>query len=174
MILSALPRVKGIIFLIIVSCLFCSSRAMADSTVAGTVKTVSGLVEIQRDADVFSARTGTEVMGQDILVTGVTGYAGIQFTDDTVITIGPGTVFRIDTYVFQPEADYYDFSFYMEKGEAIYNSGKIGRLSPESVNLTTPKATVGIRGTRFIMDVESKSGFRTEQNKPEKLDHGPR
>ena len=90
MILSALPRVKGIIILIIVSCLFCSSRAMAENTVAGTVKTVSGLVEIQRDADVFSARTGTEVMGQDILVTGVTGYAGIQFTDDTVITLGPG------------------------------------------------------------------------------------
>jgi hypothetical protein len=43
---------------------------------------------------------------------------------------------------------------YLKKGSAVYNSGKIGKLSPESVKLSTPRATVGVRGTRFIIKVE--------------------
>lgn len=112
-----------------------------------------GEVSIKREEIIIPARPEMPLVNKDVLITGIKAFAGIMFTDGTVITVGPGTEFRIDTYIFEPQDEAYYFSFYLKKGSAIYNSGKIGKLSPQSVKLATPKATVGIRGTRFIIDV---------------------
>ena len=53
-----------------------------------------------------------------------------------------------------PKNSRYEFSLYMARGTAIYSSGKIGKLSPESVKVNTPTATVGVRGTRFIINAD--------------------
>ena len=118
------------------------------------VKSLTGKVNIHREEKTRPARVGERLDTGDLMVTSTRGYCGIMFTDGTVITLGPETRFRITTYVFSPETATYDFLFYLERGEAIYNSGKISNLSPESVKLNTPKATVGIRGTRFIVKVD--------------------
>ena len=121
---------------------------------AGMVKTVSGDARIMRQAAETPAAPGKLLRENDLLATGPDGRLGFILTDGTVITLGPGSSFRIDAYLFQPEENAYDFSFFMEKGTALYNTGKISRLSPESVKLETPRATVGIRGTRFIVEVK--------------------
>jgi hypothetical protein len=128
-----------------------SSPVQAEN--AGMIKTVSGNVHIRRDDTRIIAIPGTPLAGKDVIITGSKAYAGLLFTDGTAVTIGSQTEFRIDTYIFAPRDGAYYFSFYLKKGSAIYNSGKIGKLSPQSVKLSTPKATVGIRGTRFIIDV---------------------
>ena len=121
---------------------------------AGMVKTVVGEARLQHQGTWTSPQPGMLLMEADRLETGRNGHVGFILTDGTVITLGPKSEFRIDAYAFEPEANSFDFSFYMEKGTAIYNTGKIGRLSPESVNIQTPRATVGIRGTRFIVEVK--------------------
>ena len=63
-----------------------------------------------------------------------------------------GAQVDVRDYVFQPKAGKYAFSLYMSKGSAIYESGKIGKLAPEAVKVETPKATVGVRGTRFLIE----------------------
>lgn len=121
---------------------------------AGLLKTVSGDVSIHRGDTLVVAHPGVQLMNSDLLVTNSNSYAGITFTDGTTITIGPDTEFNISSYQFKPDVETYAFSMYLKKGSAIYNSGKIGKLSPESVNLSTPRASVGVRGTRFIIEVE--------------------
>ncbi len=121
---------------------------------AAMLKSKSGQVSILRQDQRYTAQVGMLLLSGDTVVSSYTGYAGIMFTDGTVITLGPKTSFRINTYVFSPETGNYDFFFYLDKGSAVYHSGKIGKLSPESVKLATPKATVGIRGTRFIIKVD--------------------
>ncbi len=120
---------------------------------AGTVKTLAGTVYIYRDQTRIKVAPQMPVLEKDRLVTKKNAHVGIVFTDGTVITIGPESFFEMRAFVFKPDEHQYDFSFYMEKGSAIYNSGDIGRISPQSVKLTTPKATVGIRGTRFVVDL---------------------
>lgn len=139
-------------FFIIVFLMF-SADAWAQQY-AGLLKTVSGDVTIQRGEFFVEAYQGLQLMSDDVLSTKEKGYAGIIFTDGTTITLGPNTEFNINTYQFEPDIEAYAFSMYLKKGTAIYNSGKIGKLSPESVNLSTPRASVGIRGTRFIIEVE--------------------
>jgi hypothetical protein len=42
----------------------------------------------------------------------------------------------------------------MAKGTFVYLSGLIGKLSPDAVKLTLPDATVGVRGTKLLIDVQ--------------------
>ncbi len=42
----------------------------------------------------------------------------------------------------------------MSKGLATFESGKIGKLSPESVRFRIPEGTIGIRGTKFYVEVK--------------------
>lgn len=144
---------KTIIKLIVIALVMSSLDAWALQQ-AGLLKTVTGDVVIQRGESLVAAQQGVQLISSDILITKENGYAGIIFTDGTTITIGPGSEFNINKYQFKPDVEAYDFSMYLKKGSAIYNSGKIGKLSPESVDFSTPRASVGVRGTRFIIEVE--------------------
>ncbi len=144
---------KNIIKFTIIALLVFFTNAWAQQQ-AGLLKTVSTDVKIKRGATFVEANQGLQIMNTDAVITGDKGYAGIIFTDGTTITIGPNTEFNISDYQFDPEIQVYAFSMYLKKGAAIYNSGKIGKLSPDAVTLSTPRASVGVRGTRFIIKVE--------------------
>lgn len=68
------------------------------------------------------------------------------------MTLGPSADIQVRDYTFEPKREKYDFFVYLAKGAALYSSGMIGRLSPEAVKVATPIATIGVRGTRFIVD----------------------
>ena len=131
-----------------------SPSVMAQNSNVGLVKNTSGQVLIVRDSARLSVQKGDHLNKSDVVETGPDGSVGIVFTDGTTVAIGPETEFHIQNYRFAPEVNTYAFSLYLKKGSAIYNSGKIGKLAPESVKLNTPKATVGIRGTRLILEVK--------------------
>ena len=117
-------------------------------------KNVSGSVTVVRlDAD-LKAVSGMELLKSDKVVSGAGASSGIVFKDGTLLTIGSSSEVVIRDYAFEPKESKYAFSVYLAKGKAIYSSGKIGKLSPDSVSVETPKATIGVRGTRFIVEAE--------------------
>ncbi len=123
-------------------------------TQVGLLKSVTGDVSIKRDKTIVPAATGEQLENKDTLITKENSTAGIIFTDGTTFTVGPNSEFEMRNYVFEPETNIYDFSLHLKKGSAVYNSGKIGKLAPDAVKLSTPKATIGVRGTRLIIKVE--------------------
>ena len=123
----------------------------ADADVA-LVKSVSGHVSIVQGTSTREAEGGTHLHVADRVVTAPGATAAIIFKDGTMLTLGGGAQVDVRDYVFQPKAGKYAFSLYMSKGSAIYESGKIGKLAPEAVKVETPKATVGVRGTRFLIE----------------------
>ena len=90
----------------------------------------------------------------DIIRTGAESSVGIIFEDNTILSLGPKSEIVIDEYVFAPEKGMLSMITRMVKGTASYISGIIGRQSPESVKFQTPDATIGIRGTQFLVKVE--------------------
>ena len=126
--------------------------AMAEDNHVALFKNVAGEVKIMRDNTVIVPVAGTQLLRSDVVSTGPKSSGGIVFSDGTLFTLDASSEVEISRYVYQPEAAKYDFSLYLKKGTAIYSSGKLGKLSPESVNLNTPRATVGVRGTRFILN----------------------
>lgn len=126
--------------------------AMAEDNHVALFKNVAGEVKIMRDNTIIVPVAGTQLMRSDVVSTGPKSSGGIVFVDGTLFTLDASSEVEISRYVYQPEVAKYDFSLYLKKGTAIYSSGKLGKLSPESVNLNTPRATVGVRGTRFILN----------------------
>jgi len=131
-----------------------SNLAMAGSDHVALFKNVSGDLKIIRDKVQVTPKAGTVIFESDIIISKADAAAGIAFRDGTRLTVGPSSHIEISQYVFELEQKQYDFALYLKKGSAIYSSGKLGKLAPESVRINTPRAIVGVRGTRFLVKAE--------------------
>jgi len=131
-----------------------TTQVMAEDQHVAIVKTVSGSVEVVRGKTTLVATPGMQLLRQDMVISAAASKAAMIFVDGTRITLGSNSELELKEYLFEPKAAKYDFSLYVRKGEVIYASGRLGKLAPDAVNLKTPRATVGIRGTRFIVKVE--------------------
>jgi hypothetical protein len=79
---------------------------------------------------------------------------GVIFEDDTSLSIGPQSEIIISEFLFSPAEGKLSIVTRLLKGSAIYLTGLIGKLSPESVRFETPVANIGIRGTKFAVKIE--------------------
>ncbi len=129
------------------------SSANASAPVA-IVKKVSGGATVVRQGQNISVTNGLEIWVNDTLRTGRNGSLGIVFNDDTFLSLGPGSVLIIDEFVFAPKQGKFSIVIRMLKGTAAYLSGLISKLSPDSAYFKTPSASIGIRGTKFVVKVE--------------------
>lgn len=120
----------------------------------GLVKVSNGSVEIRRGADSLPARVGTALRASDILVTGADGSAGVTFTDNSLVSVGPNSVFAIDKYRFDTTTHAGEFEGSLRKGRLAAVSGKMVKQSPESMRIRTPSAIMGVRGTEFVVQVD--------------------
>jgi len=125
--------------------------AQAQDEHVALFKSVSGDVKVARAGTTLVPVAGTHIMRSDVVTSGPKSTGGIVFVDGTLLTQDASSEIEITRYVFQPETSTYDFSIYLKKGATIYSSGKLGKLSPQSVSVNTPRASVGVRGTRFLV-----------------------
>ena len=124
------------------------------SPVIGTVQKVNGIATVDRKGQTIFAEIGLEIWENDILRTGPDGSIGVVFSDDTLLSLGPESVLVIDEFVFAPNQEEFSIVLRMLKGTAAYLSGLISKLAPESAHFKTPTASIGIRGTKFVVKVQ--------------------
>ena len=122
----------------------------------GTLQKVSGTAAVVRQDQILPAKVGLEIQGNDTLRTGADGSIGVKFHDDTQLSLGPGSVLVIDEFIYAPREGKLSLVFRMLKGTAVYLSGLIAKLAPDSVHFVTPSASVGVRGTKFAAKVEER------------------
>ena len=139
---------------VIILVLFGASLSLAQESYVGIVKNVTGEVVVQRGDQTITAVPGMNLQVTDVLLSSSGSTGGIVFSDGTLLSIGPSSEIDLEQYIFEPSAEQYDFSLYIKKGRAVYSSGKIGKLAPEKIKVKTPRATLGVRGTTFIVDVD--------------------
>ena len=130
---------------------FTGSALAAD---VGLIKVSNGAVEIQRSGSKIKAEVGTPIRVADVLRTGADGSAGITFSDNSLLSIGPDTVFEIDKYQFDSTTHAGEFQGSLKQGRLAGISGKMVKQSPESMKVRTPSAVMGVRGTEFVVQVD--------------------
>jgi hypothetical protein len=131
------------------------SPVYASPTIA-TVQKTSGMAAIVRQGQTISAAVGLEILENDTLRTGPDGSIGVIFKDDTLLSLGPESALVIDKFVFVPREGKFSIVLRMIRGTVAYLSGLISKLAPDSAHFETPTASIGIRGTRFVVRVEGK------------------
>lgn len=125
---------------------------------AGYVMTVRGEAFVTHSGRQSAAQVGTPVTVGSALKTGADGAMGVTLRDNTVLSFGPDTEFLLEEFLFASEddagGDAMRFSARLVRGSLNFLSGVIARLKPEAVTLKTPGATIGVRGTHFLVKVE--------------------
>jgi hypothetical protein len=119
----------------------------------GRIKVVMGSVFIVRAGALVPAQAGQAVFQADGLRTGADGRVGITLRDDTRLSLGPNSEVRLDRFAYAPAESQVGFVLRIVRGVVAYVSGRIAKLSPDSIRLETPGAIVGVRGTTLAVRV---------------------
>ena len=125
----------------------------AESDAAGRIKVASGEAYIVRGREMLPARIGEVILASDGLKTGADGRLGVTLKDNTRVSLGPASEVRLESFVYNPSAGSMGLVLKFVRGVAAYVSGRIAKLSPDSIRLETPAAIVGVRGTTLTIRV---------------------
>ena len=101
-------------------------------------------IVVEKELDVFS---------YDTVKTG-NGKVGIEFIDGTRVDVTQHSKLIIDEFVYDPNSKTGKLSLKASIGTVRYASGQIAKNSATNVKITTPTATIGVRGTDFTMTID--------------------
>jgi len=148
--LIATKYLRGVLML----ALWALSALALAGPVAGTVTQLSGPLLAKKangSTKILSLRS--EVENGDTLVTEKNTYAMVKMIDNSTLTLRPGSALTIENFSFddgKPDGD--EAKFNLVKGGLRSVTGLLGKRSKEKFALKTPVATIGIRGTTFIVN----------------------
>ncbi|MEQ8354032.1 MAG: FecR domain-containing protein [Kiloniellaceae bacterium] len=132
-----------------------SGAAQAQQSQVALVKVVDGEVFALRAEQRSALEVGEPIFVEDVLETEA-GSVGLTFKDGSRISIGPNSRVQFTEFEFAPVEGRLSFVIDFFRGTLLYVSGVIAKLSPDAVQLRTPVATVAVRGTRFLAEVEGE------------------
>ena len=137
---------KLILFLFVASSLFAS---------VGKIVTLRGDVVIV-SADKERAAIENDVLEEnDKIITKNNAKLQIKFIDDTVVTLGKNTTLDVKQYIIDGKNS--KVSLAVDNGDFKVISGKISQIARENFEFQAKTATIGIRGTVFVGNLNEKT-----------------
>jgi hypothetical protein len=120
----------------------------------GTVEKQTGPAQLTRSDDKITVEKDLPVELLDTINT-ADGIIGIGFNDDTKVQIEKHSKLIIDDFIYDA-ADPKKSKLKMKVGLGTvkYASGKIAKNARQNVDIQTPTARIGVRGTAFSMTVD--------------------
>jgi len=135
----------GVIAALALACMSGSVYA----AVAGQIQFVTGSAQLTSEAGkTRPVKKGDIVNEGDTLTTAPASATQIRMQDGGIIAVRPDTRLRFDSFKFSGKQDGSEQSFFsLLKGGLRAITGLIGQINKSSYRITTPTATIGIRGT---------------------------
>ena len=124
---------------------------------AGAIGKIRGSGVLERNNEVIDGDTGVGVMSMDTAVT-ARGQMQIDFIDETRVDITEHSRLLIDEFVYDPANGKAAQGLRATIGTVRYASGQIAKNFKQNVKIRTPSATIGVRGTDFVMVVDEVGG----------------
>ena len=117
----------------------------------GEVTHVSGALLVRKaDGSSKILAPQSKVDSGDLLATAGDTYARVKFADGGEVTLRPNTQLRIESFVYDQTKPATDSAlFNLIKGGLRTITGAIGKRKPDTYQMRTTVATIGIRGTNY-------------------------
>ena len=128
------------------------AQAGAAQDHAGFVKAVRGKAQLLgADGAARPALAGDRVGQVDRIVTEADSAVSLVLRDGTTLVVGPSS--RLDVKEFHFDSTTQDGGLLVSllRGSLRMITGLIGKTNPDAVRVETQTATIGIRGTDFIV-----------------------
>lgn len=131
----------------------------------GRIKSAIGTATVERNAAPIPAAVGLDLMPGDWLETGKDGRMSLTFKDDTRFSVGPDSRIALTKFDYDPTTQAGSFIAEVQRGSIAVVSGRITKTrcggqeakadAPcgAGMEVKTPKTTLAVRGTRFIITV---------------------
>ena len=140
---------------ILLALLLLTTSAYANGV--GDIGKIKGSGALERGKEVIVAEKGVAVQMQDTAVTARASMR-IDFIDKTRVDITAHSRLLIADFVYDPANDVGSLSIKATLGTVRYASGQIAKKYKQNVKIRTPSATIGVRGTDFVMVVDELGG----------------
>jgi hypothetical protein len=124
---------------------------------AGFIKSVQGTVRLLSPSGATRvAKAGDAVSPVDRIETEADSGASVVLRDGTMMVVGPSS--RLDVKQFHFDATTHEGGIFVAllRGSMRMVTGLIGKTNPDAIRVDTQTATIGIRGTDFIVTADDK------------------
>ena len=127
---------------------FAQAQDGAAAQPIGRVETVEGSVTAALvDGTQVTLEVGSPVFQGDVLETGTGATVGVIFVDNSTFALDEDGRMVIDELVFDAVTTEGTSAFSVVQGAFTFVSGQIASSGPDNMVITTPVATIGVRGT---------------------------
>ena len=118
----------------------------------GNITELNGAGQVVRDKT-YKASLDLDINSYDNVQTS-DGRMGITFLDDSQVRLTEHSKLIIDEFIYDPDPSKSKMVLQFASGTARFITGKLATIDKENILITTPSATVGIRGTDFTITVD--------------------
>lgn len=131
------------------------------SNVIATIAAVKGDVTVLNDADeALPATINMSLHEGERIITGAVGRAQLIFADDSLFTIGRNSEVNLADYAYDAATQSGHSSLHTTKGVVSFVTGKMAKKDPSSYKVTTPFATIGVRGSGGVISVAANGATK--------------
>ena len=142
-------------------------RATAPEEPIGNVATVIGSASVVRNNETTPLKVKDDIYLNDVVQTGAKSALGITFSDATTFNLKANSQITIDSYVYEDGGKQNAGVFDVAKGTVAFVAAAVAKTG--DMKITTPTATLGIRGTTGLVEVPEGAAANNPNNVAIKL-----
>jgi hypothetical protein len=145
-------NLRSLLFPTLLLASFCAAPCAHAQTRVGEAVLVQNEV-VRVAASTTPINVGDSMLRDETVRTGAGSAARFVMADSTNLSLGPSATLKLDRTVFNDEHSYRDVAIRMATGAFRFVTGHSEKTA---YKITTPLATIGVRGT--ILDILSQRG----------------
>jgi len=143
------------------------SPAPAADEPIGSVATLTGSATVTRNNAATQLKLQDDIFLNDVLQTSANSTLGVTFNDATTFNLTANAQITVDTYVYEDGGKQNAALFDVAKGTVAFVAAAVAHSG--DMKISTPTATLGIRGTTGLVEVPENAAAGSANNVAIKL-----
>ena len=133
----------------------------------GNVAAVTGIATVIRNKDSVPLKLKDDIFLNDVLQTSANSSLGVTFNDATTFHLSANARITVDSYVYEDGGQQNAALFDVAKGTVAFVAAAVAKTG--DMKISTPTATMGIRGTTGLIEVPEGASATSRNNVAIKL-----
>lgn len=133
----------------------------------GNVATVTGVATVIRNKNSIAVKVRDDIYLNDVVQTAADSAIGITFSDATTFNLSANARITIDAFVYENGGKQNAGIFDVGRGTVAFVAAALAKTG--DMKITTPTATLGIRGTSGVVEVPEGAAAGSARNVSIKL-----
>jgi hypothetical protein len=144
-----------------------TAAAVVTDEPIGNVATLTGNATVTRDKISTALKLQDDIYMNDVLQTSVNSTLGVTFNDSTTFNLTANAKITVDNYVYEDGGKQNAALFNVARGTVAFVAAAVAKTG--DMKISTPTATLGIRGTTGLVEVPEGAAANNPNNVAIKL-----